>query len=79
MGTELAKQAGPGLTEAFATTAIASVEATETSAGIESIALILKKKQEQLEPGEQLQDSQIQNVAQTMAALLQVFKKDMRK
>ena len=79
VGTELAKQAGPGLTEAFATFAMGPVEASETAAGKDTIAQVLMKKQKQLGVGEQLQESQIQNVAATMADLFQELKNDMMK
>ena len=79
VGTELAKQADQAVSEAFASTAMASVEATGTAGGIVTIAQALTKKQELLDVSEQFQLSQIQNVVATMAELFQELKKDMIK
>ena len=75
VGTELAKQAGQAVSEAFATTAVASVEATGAAEGKETIARALTKKQEQLDVSEQLQESPIRSVAATVAELFQELKK----
>ena len=77
VGTELAKQVGPGLTETFTTAACASVETVDSTAMKASIMDCLQKEQAKEEIPNQLQQTQMEAVATSMSAMFAQLKKEL--
>ena len=77
VGTAIAKESGPNVTAAFASSVITTVEGKEAEETVDQISVKIKESQTHLEVVDQLTDDQTKFVARSFAKMLDEYKKEM--